>query len=203
MPGCASSAKKAKRAETLPANNLRALLVPSLIILSVTIIDQITKIWAVDFLTLNGSVEIFGQFLMLTLIYNEGGALGTSFGPSFYYLATSLVILAFVIYYIFANRTNRMIAYPLALIAGGAVGNIIDRIRIDKVIDWIDVDFFDINLFGYSLERWWTFNIADAAISCSILFLLISMLVSKFSSSHSVKDETNPDVDKISSLNIN
>ncbi len=203
MHVCASNAKKAKRAADLPVNNLRALFVPSLIILSVTIIDQITKIWAVGFLFDKGPVEVFGQFLMLTLIYNEGGALGTSFGPSYYYLATSLVIFGFVLYYIFAHRTNRMIGLPLAFIAGGALGNIIDRIRIGKVIDWIDVDFFDINLMGYYLERWWTFNIADAAISCSILYLLISMLVPKYSSPPSAKDNAHPDVDKISSTNIN
>jgi len=146
-------------------------------------------------LSLRGSVEVLGNFLMLTLVYNEGGALGTSFGPSFYYLATSLVILAFVLYYIYSSRAEKIMAYPLAFIAGGALGNIIDRIRIDKVIDWIDVDFFDMNIFGYQLERWWTFNLADAAISCSILFLLVSMLVSKFSDSNRSNEKTSLDVE--------
>jgi len=138
---------------------------------------------------------------MLTLIYNEGGALGTSFGPSFYYLATSSMILAFVLYYIFVNRTHKAMAYPLGFIAGGALGNIIDRIRIGKVVDWIDVDFFDLNLFGYQLERWWTFNLADAAISCSILYLLITMLLSKFSHDKKEPDKNISDVGEISSTN--
>ncbi|MGH8015240.1 MAG: signal peptidase II [Candidatus Zixiibacteriota bacterium] len=180
-----------KRANDLPVSNLRALLVPGIILLSVTLIDQITKIWAVSFLPDKGSLEVLGQFLMLTLIYNEGGALGTSFGPSFYYLATSSLILAFVLYYIFVNRTNRVMAFPLALIAGGALGNIIDRIRIGKVVDWIDVDFFDLNFFGYQLDRWWTFNIADAAISCSIMYLLITMLIAKSSYSQH-REKFNP-----------
>ncbi len=203
MPACASSAKKAKRAADLPVNNLMALLVPFVIIVSVTIIDQITKLWAVDYLSLNGSVEVIGQFLMLTLIYNEGGALGTSFGPSFYYLATSSLILAFVLYYIFVNRIHKALAYPLALIAGGALGNIIDRIRIGKVVDWIDVDFFDLNLFGYHLERWWTFNIADAAISCSILYLLVTMLLSKFSHENKGLKKNNSEIGEISSTTPN
>jgi signal peptidase II len=171
-----------KRAAVLPVSNLRALIAPSIIILTVLLLDQVTKIWAVNFLTLNGPLEVIGQFLMLTLIYNEGGALGTSFGPSFYYLATSSLILVFVLYYLYFNRGNKQMSYPLAFITGGALGNIIDRIRIGKVVDWIDIDFFDMNLFGYHLERWWTFNIADAAISCSIIFLLASMFVSKHSS---------------------
>lgn len=191
MRACALNAKKAKRAADLPLNNIRALIVPFAIIVLVTSIDQITKFWAVDYLSLNGSVEILGQFLMLTLIYNEGGALGTSFGPSFYYLAISSVIFAFVLYYIFVNRTHKAMAYPLGFIAGGALGNIIDRIRIGKVVDWIDVDFFDLNLFGYQLDRWWTFNIADAAISCSILFFLITMFGSKISHDRNSPSENN------------
>ena len=125
------------------------------------------------------SVEVLGRFFMLTLVYNEGGALGTSIGSSTYYLVTSSLILIFVLYYLFVNRNSARIAYPLAFTAGGAVGNIIDRIRLGKVIDFLDVDFFDINLFGYHLDRWWTFNVADAAISCSILFLLVSIFLTR------------------------
>ena len=194
MHGCVSNAKKAKRAAVLPVNNLRALLVPLLIIVAVTLADQITKIWAVNYLSQYGSVEVLGQFLMLTLIYNEGGALGTSFGPSFYYLATSSIILAFVLYYIFVNHTHKFLSFPLAFIAGGALGNIIDRARIGKVVDWIDVDFFDLNLFGYNLERWWTFNIADAAISCAILYLLVTMFRSKYSHDNNNSSENNSSI---------
>jgi len=125
------------------------------------------------------SVEVLGRFFMLTLVYNEGGALGTSIGSSTYYLISSILILIFVLYYLFVNRNYTRIAYPLAFTAGGAVGNIIDRIRLGRVIDFLDVDFFDINLLGYHLDRWWTFNIADAAISCSIVFLLINVFLTR------------------------
>ncbi len=54
----------------------------------------------------------------------------------------------------------------------GAIGNVIDRIRLGKVIDFLDVDFFDITIGSFQIERWWTFNIADAAISCSLMFLI-------------------------------
>lgn len=70
-------------------------------------------------------------------------------------------------------------AVPLSFIAGGAVGNIIDRIRFGYVIDFIDIDFFNINLFGYRLDRWWTFNIADSVISCSLVFLIVYMFAVK------------------------
>ncbi len=117
---------------------------------------------------------------MLTLVYNEGGALGTNFGSSTYYLVSSLLILAIVLYYLVINWEAATLAYPLSFIAGGAVGNIIDRIRLGMVIDFLDVDFFDLDLLGYHLDRWWTFNLADAAISCSIVFLLGNVLFSRF-----------------------
>ncbi len=112
---------------------------------------------------------------MLTLVYNQGGALGTNLGSSTYYLVASSIILLSVLYYIYRHIHQRGLALTLAFIAGGAIGNLIDRFRMGQVIDFIDVDFFDINLFGYHLERWYAFNIADAAITCAIVWLLINM----------------------------
>lgn len=152
------------------------LLQPFFIIIAVVAADQATKIWAVSFLSENSPVELIGHFFMLTLVFNEGGAMGTNLGSATYYLIFSLIILAFIFYYMWANRGDRTITFPLAFIAGGAVGNIIDRIYYGKVVDFIDIDFFNINLFGYHLERWWTFNIADTVISCSIIFLLIRII---------------------------
>jgi len=146
----------------------------------VIVADQLVKVWAVNYLVGKPSVEVLGRFFMLTLVYNEGGAMGTSLGSSAYYLISSLAILLFVLYYVIVNRHIARIAYPLAFTAGGAIGNIIDRVRLGKVIDFFDVDFFDINVLGYHLDRWWTFNVADAAISCSIVFLLVSMLTTHY-----------------------
>ncbi len=101
--------------------------------------------------------------------------MGTNFGSSLYYLVSSLLILFVVLYYMYANRTKRYLVYPLACIAGGAIGNIIDRLRLGQVVDFIDIDFFDMPFLG--IERWWTFNIADAAISCSIVYLLIRIVI--------------------------
>ena len=105
--------------------------------------------------------------------------MGTNLGSSMYYLISASLILLFVLYYIYANRTKMILSVPLAFIAGGAIGNLIDRIAYGKVVDFIDIDFFDIDLFGFQLQRWWTFNIADSAISCSIVFLLYLILTKK------------------------
>ena len=176
MHGCASNVNRLKRTSALVKGELKALLWPVVLILIVVALDQFSKIWAVNALSLKPSWHVIGDYFMFTLVYNDGGALGTSFGPSHYYLVSSSLILLFVFYYLYQNRHDLFTAVPLSLIAGGAIGNIIDRVRIEKVIDFIDIDIPDINLFGYHLERWWTFNIADAAISCSILFLLANIL---------------------------
>lgn len=110
---------------------------------------------------------------MFTLVYNYGGAMGTNLGSSTYYIVIAFALIPFVFYYIYHYRKITALSLPLGFIAGGAIGNIIDRVRLGKVTDFIDVDFFDIDLFGYHLDRWWTFNIADAAISCAILWLIL------------------------------
>jgi signal peptidase II len=145
----------------------------------VAALDQLTKLWALRYLSESGSIKVLGEFLMLTLVYNEGGALGTNLAPSLAYLIISIIIFGLVVFYIYGHRNSKFLSFPLSFIAGGALGNIIDRIRLGKVIDWIDVDFIDLNIFGYQLNRWWTFNIADAAISCSILFILAGLLFFK------------------------
>ncbi|MEW5797067.1 MAG: signal peptidase II [Candidatus Zixiibacteriota bacterium] len=153
----------------------------------VVIADQATKLWAVAYLADKTSVSIIGDFLMFTLVYNEGGAMGTQIGPSAYYLVMALIVLPFVGYYIYRHRYMPAISLPLAFIAGGAVGNLIDRIRLGQVVDFIDVDFFDISIGSFQLDRWWTFNVADSCISCSIVFLLAYMFVQRKGKDHAPK----------------
>lgn len=132
--------------------------------------------WALNLLAVHNPTRIIGDFLMFSLVFNEGGAMGTRLGPSAYYLIMALIVLPFLLVYIYRNRANSVISLPLAFIAGGAIGNLIDRIRLGHVVDFIDVDIPDIHLFGFHMERFWIFNIADSAISCAIVFLLIQIL---------------------------
>jgi len=142
----------------------------------VLLADQFTKILAIRNLVETESVALLGSFLQFNLVYNEGGALGTNLASSTYYLIASILILLFVLYYIYLVRRDLGPAITLSFVAGGALGNIIDRLRLGRVVDFIDVDIPDVNLFGYHLERWWTFNIADSAITCAIIALLIRVI---------------------------
>ncbi len=103
--------------------------------------------------------------------------MGTTLGSGTFYLITSLIVLGIVFYLAYTNFNNRFISILLTGIAGGAIGNIIDRIRIGKVADFLDFDIPDINFLGLRLERWWTFNIADAAITVGVIMLLVYMLL--------------------------
>lgn len=156
--------------------DFRTLIVPSLIIIVVVIADQLSKIWAVAKLIEGETYQVVGNFFQLKLIYNEGGAMGTNFGGPAFYLISAIAILIMVFYFIFVNRSQKFIANSMALIAGGAVGNIIDRVQAGRVVDFLDFDFFDFNMFGRTIERWWTFNIADAAITIGIIILMFFIL---------------------------
>lgn len=176
MPVSVSSANRPKKIKSRENADVRSLFWAFLIILAVVGLDQVTKFWAVQNLSGQPSMHVIGDFFMLTLVYNEGGAMGTRLGSANYYLVAALFILTLIFVYIWQNRTHKTLTLPLSLIAGGAIGNIIDRFRLGKVVDFVDIDIPNIHIGSFHLERWWTFNIADAAISCSIVFLLAYML---------------------------
>lgn len=155
---------------------MKKLYVLVILILVVTALDQITKIWAVNNLADGQIRQVLGSFFQVKLLYNHGGVMGSNLGGSTFYLITSLFVLGFVFYFLFSYRHLWYISLPMSIIAGGALGNIIDRIRLGKVIDFLDFDFFNVSLGSFQLDRWWTFNIADAAISVGVVWLLIYIL---------------------------
>lgn len=154
--------------------NIRYLLLSFIIIA----FDQISKILIVKNLSENGAVSIFGDLLYFRFIYNEGGAMGTSVGPSWVYTILTLVALVFIIRYFLSSQVDGYVSkISLSLILGGAVGNLIDRVFYGKVVDFIDFDFPDIPYLN--LYRWFTFNIADAAITIGLILFALSIIIKK------------------------
>lgn len=176
MPDSVLNARKRKRRPSLADDSKRQIIYPFLALAAVVFADQLSKLWAVKSLSSGEIRQVIGHFFQLKLVYNKGGALGTDMGSGAFYLISSSLIMMLILYLIFVNRNNKMIAFPLATIAGGAVGNIIDRIQLGKVVDFLDFDFFNINIFGLKIERWWTFNLADSAITVAAVILLAHML---------------------------
>lgn len=159
---------------------------------AVLVLDQVTKYIALSTLTLGQPVQVIGDYLRWTLAYNPGGAFGMRLGGPNYYLISSLIVFAILIFYVIKNRHITFISIPLALVSGGAAGNIIDRFRYGEVVDFIDCEFIDISIGSYNLDRWPIFNIADMAVSCGIIITIIFMMY------HSKKAPAEQEDDSIS-----
>ena len=165
--------------------------------LLIAISDQISKLMVkgislpslgidVQGMTLGASRPILGDFVRLTYIENPGMAFGIDIGGKLFFSLFSILASIGILIYLYRSR-NEHIAFriALALILGGAIGNLIDRVFYGvlfqeaplfygKVVDFIDTDFFNVNLFGYQLSRWPVFNIADASVTCGVILMLFA-----------------------------
>lgn len=139
----------------------------------VIILDYWTKVLATESLTLYRPVELTG-WLNMTLAHNYGAAFSflSDAGGWQRWLFTglsSVVTLVLIVWMLRLPVSEKLTGAALGLIIGGAVGNLIDRIRFGYVVDFIDVYYQD--------WHWPAFNVADSAISCGVILLLIDGLV--------------------------
>lgn len=144
----------------------------------VLLLDQLTKWWIVRSMTLHEIVPVWGDFFRLTYTHNFGAAFGIDVGvySRVFFLTLALVALG-VLAYLFVQTParRRLRLWALALVTGGAVGNIIDRVRYEAGV----VDFLDV---GVGSLRWPIFNVADMAVSVGAILLVITFY----------QDETRP-----------
>ena len=159
--------------------------------------DQIAKLWikgisipslgiSIQGIQLGSSRPIIGDFLRLTYIENPGMAFGIDIGGKLFFSIFSIIASVGILIYLYkARNENLAFRISLALILGGAVGNLIDRVFYGvlfnegslfygRVVDFIDADFFNINFLGYHLSRWPVFNVADASVTCGVLLMLFA-----------------------------
>jgi len=147
----------------------------------VVILDQITKFMASQYLQLQQPVEIFSWF-NLTLVHNTGAAfsfLSQAGGWQrwFFILLAIIVSIIIMIWLLRLPAKQRWLACSLALVLGGAIGNVWDRIIFGYVIDFIDISisFLPWRLFN----PWPAFNIADSAISVGAVMLVMDVFLFK------------------------
>jgi len=166
--------------------------------LSVFIIDQLSKLAvkgiSLPFLNIewNGmfygeSIEIIGTFLRITFVENPGMAFGfeVSVIQKLFLSIFTLVAAVAIFYYLYKSKNDSLaLRIGLALILGGALGNLMDRslygiiygyapLFYGKVVDFIQVEFWDFTLFGHTYETWPIFNVADSAVSVGVAIILI------------------------------
>ncbi len=145
------------------------------IVIVIIISDQITKIWADQTLALYEQIPVTG-FFNITKAYNYGAAfsfLDNAGGwQRWFFTAVSLIVSIVLSVWLYRMRNEeRWLSLSIALILGGAIGNLIDRVWYGYVVDFIQV-YWNTSYFP-------SFNIADAAISCGTVLLLILTLFEK------------------------
>jgi len=146
----------------------------------VVFIDQLSKLWVKNNLPHWETLDILDPYLRFTHVKNPGIAFGISVGEfSIVVVILSIIATFFIAHLHWQERNNHpLISIGLGLILGGAIGNIIDRSSIFFVENYKGVvDFIDI---GSSTFRWYTFNIADSAVTIGIiLYLMHSLFINK------------------------
>ncbi len=131
---------------------------------AVLLSDQVSKWLIVACLKPYEVLPVVGSLLQFRLRYNPYGVLSVSFGADYiYYIVNAIGILA-LIYFMLKVAVRRFDRMVLGAILGGALGNTLDRVRIDKVIDFIDM--------GIGNARWPTYNLADAALTVGIVLIV-------------------------------
>jgi len=142
----------------------------------IIVFDQLTKFWVVSALRLGQSIELT-SFFNLVFVYNAGAAfsfLSDAGGwQRWFFVVLALAVSGWLTLLIRQHASERMLPLAAALILGGALGNVIDRIRFGAV-----VDFLDVHAAGW---HWPAFNVADSAISAGVVLLILQQLF--FSSS--------------------
>jgi len=144
------------------------------LVITVLVIDQITKSMVRDRLALYDSVTIIPGWLDLTRVHNTGVAFGMMNGTDFPFksiVVPSLAVLAMLGVLAFAltiPASDRLARWGMASVVGGAIGNLIDRATVGYVLDFVDAYRGD--------WHFWAFNVADAAISIGVVCLLLDVL---------------------------
>ena len=141
------------------------------LLLGLLLADCGSKRIAEESLVLHSPREVMGDVVRFTLAYNPGAAFGIDVGPAsrvFFITLTLVALVALVAMYRSTPPDQRVQVAALALITGGALGNLYDRIRgAAGVVDFIDV--------GVGGTRFWTFNVADAGITIGAVLLALTL----------------------------
>ena len=166
--------------------------------LIVFITDQVSKLavkgFSIPFLDFNWvgmdygqSINVIGTFLRITFVENPGMAFGLDVGPTQKLFLSIFTIFAAIgiLYYLYKSRERDFaLRLGLSLILAGALGNMVDRtlygvffdyapLMYGRVVDFIQVEFWDFSLFGHTYETWPIFNIADSAVTVGVAVILL------------------------------
>lgn len=146
------------------------------------IIDQVTKWFIIKNMELGESIPVIEGFFHITSHRNSGAAWGILQGQMiFFYIITVIVIIGIIYMMQKYVQTNKVLGIGLGFVLGGAIGNFIDRLRMQEV-----VDFLDFTIINYSFP---IFNIADSALTVGVIIILVAMFIEERNEKRKRKDE--------------
>lgn len=134
-----------------------------LVIVIVFLFDQISKFIVVHYLAPVGAIRIF-SFFYLTYRENTGAAFSILYGKNLFFIFTSLLVIIILLYWVIKEKRYGL---SFALVFGGAIGNLFDRIFRGRVIDFLD------------FRIWPVFNFADTAVTLGIFFIFLASISQK------------------------
>jgi len=146
-----------------------------IVFLVVIALDQSTKLMIQQTLPLHKTVEIIPGFFNLIHVRNTGGAFGIfggekgPVGSVLFVVASLIAVGILVVLFLRVKEHEKTLAFSLALLLSGAIGNLLDRLSYGEVIDFLD--------FHVSLYHWPAFNVADSAISIGIGLMALELLI--------------------------
>lgn len=145
----------------------------SIVSLAVLLLDQLTKIYIDRTMDLHTSITVIDNFFNITYMRNKGAAFSFlasfSYRLPFFILISVVAIVVILVVMARLRDDQKFTAVCLSLIFSGALGNLIDRMRLGEVIDFIDVHWYD--------HHWPAFNVADSAICVGVFLLAIDMFI--------------------------
>lgn len=137
-----------------------------ILVIIVVILDQLSKVLTLKYLKPIRDIPIIKNIFHLTYVENRGAAFGILQNQKLFFVVFSFLILGAIWFYARNNKLNKVMKIGFSLVAGGAIGNLIDRIRLGFV-----VDYFNFNLINFPV-----FNIADSAVVIGTILIGIFIL---------------------------
>jgi signal peptidase II len=139
----------------------------------VLLLDQATKLYIDRAMDLHTSVTVVNNFFNITYLRNKGAAFSFlanfSYRLPFFILISVVAVVVILVVFQRLRPDQRFTSVSLALIFSGALGNLIDRVRLGEVIDFLDAHWYDLH--------WPAFNVADSAICVGVALLAIDMII--------------------------
>jgi signal peptidase II len=139
----------------------------------VLVVDQATKLYIDHSMALHSSSTVIDGFFNITYLRNKGAAFGilanSSFRLPFFILVSTVAVCVIFVVIKRLREDQKLAAISLSLIFSGALGNLIDRVRLGEVIDFLDAHWYE--------HHWPAFNVADSAICVGVFLLAIEMFL--------------------------